>query len=157
MVCFSDSSPLLNVIQKTTQSQSGTLSLKKWGLTKGDSVFDAAQTHSARKNYVHKRIKYLSHIIFVHSANRTFSIIIHRRVVRVGIQFCDQFLLLKNHTSNFTLSIWFIIFVHSFDVQISYTKSRFQLVDEDSQFRTQFSTQIRDFNLSTRIVKFTSF
>ena len=103
-------------------------------LLQGDSVFDAAQTHSARKNYVHKRIKYLSHIIFVHSANRTFSIIIHRRVVRVGIQFCDQFLY-----SKITLQI-----------------SRFQF---DSSFlyihlMLKFHTQNRDFNWSTRIVNF---
>ena len=63
----------------------------------------------------------------------------------------------KNHASIFTRSIWFINFVHSFDTRTSHTNSRFQSVIEDSQFRTQFGTQIRDFNLSTRIVKIASF
>ena len=112
---------------------------KKLSLHKGGSVFDAAQTQSARKNYVHKRIKYLSHIIFVHSANRTFSIIIHLRVVRVSIQFCDQFFSLEKSLKKITL--------------------QFSRVPSDSSIlyihlMRVLHTQIRDFNWSSRIVNF---
>ena len=87
------------------------------------------------KNYVHKQIKYLSPIIFVHSANRTFSIIIHLRVVRVSIQFCGQFFLLKKITLQFS-RVQFdssILYIHLIRV---------------------LHTQIRDFNWSARIVNF---
>ena len=88
---------------------------KKLSLTlKGGSVLDAAQTQSARKNYVHKQIKYLSPIIFVHSANRTFSIIIHQRVVRVNIQFCDQFFLLKKSLKKSRFNFHAFNLIHQF-------------------------------------------
>ena len=103
----------LGVKTRSAIRQKKTLSLTS-RYPKGGSVLDAAQTQSARKNYVHKQIKYLSPIIFVHSANRTFSIIIHQRVVRVNIQFCDQFFLLKKSLKKSRFNFHAFNLIHQF-------------------------------------------
>ena len=114
MVCFSDNSPLHKV--KYLSSVFKRLH-ENLGLKKGDFVFDAAHTHSARKiMYTSELSIYIYHTSYLFIQRiALFSIIIHRRVVRVSTRFRGHFCVreshFKYHTSNF---------IHQFCTYISY-------------------------------------
>ena len=132
-----------------------------------------------RKHIVQEKIMYTSELSIYHTSNlfiqriALFSIIIHRRVVRVGIQFQDHFCIQNTHFKFYTprLSCGFKNVNSHFATQMWIQKCAFKLYASNCvhQIRDfilsssyihlvrKLHTQNRDFILSTRIVKFTSF